>query len=86
MSSSYYGDSTHAFGYASRDWGNWQLGGWIEVIQPDKNFQLNAGSQISLTYKIGEFRVGIEQQRYFNKNGIKGLDESVNQFMLKWEF
>jgi hypothetical protein len=86
MSSSYYGDSTHAFGYASRDWGNWQLGGWIEIIQPDKNFQLNAGSQISVTYKIGEFRVGIEQQRYINKNGIKGLDESVNQFMLKWEF
>jgi hypothetical protein len=86
MSSSYYGDSTHAFGYASRAWGNWQLGGWIEVIQPDSNFQLNAGSQISVTYKINSVRVGIEQQRYINKNGINGLDESVNQFMLKWEF
>jgi hypothetical protein len=86
MSSSYYGDSTHAFGYASRDWGNWQLGGWVEVIQPDKDFQLNAGSQISVTYKVGEFRVGVEQQRYINKNGIRGLDESVNQFMIKWEF
>jgi hypothetical protein len=86
MSSSYYGDSTHAFGYASRDWGNWQLGGWIEIIQPDKDFQLNAGSQISVTYKVGKFRVGVEQQRYINKNGIRGLDESVNQFMLKWEF
>jgi hypothetical protein len=86
MSSSYYGDSTHAFGYASRDWGNWQLGGWVEIIQPDKNFQLNAGSQISVTYKINSVRLGVEQQRYINKNGIKGLDESVNQFMLKWEF
>ena len=86
MSSSYYGDSTHAFGYASRDWGNWQLGGWIEIIQPDSNFQLNAGSQISLTYKVGEFRVGVEQQRYINKSGIRGLDESVNQLMVKWEF
>jgi hypothetical protein len=86
MSSNYYGDSSHAFGYASQDWENWQLSGWVEVIQPDKNFQPNAGSQISLTYKIGEFRVGVEQQRYINKNGIKGLDEVVNQGVIKWIF
>jgi hypothetical protein len=86
MSSNYYGDSTHAFGYASRDWGNWQLGGWVEVIQPDSNFQLNAGSQISLTYKINSVRLGVEQQRYINKNGINGLDEVVNQGVIKWTF
>jgi hypothetical protein len=86
MSSNYYGDSTHAFGYASRDWGNWQLGGWVEVIQPDSNFQLNAGSQISLTYKINSVRLGVEQQRYINKNGINGLDEVVNQMLIKWSF
>jgi hypothetical protein len=86
MSSSYYGDSTHAFGYASREWGNWQLGGWVEVIQPDKDFQLNAGSQISLTYKIYQVRLGVEQQRYINKNGVQGLDEVVNQGVVKWNF
>jgi hypothetical protein len=86
MSSSYYGDSTHAFGYASREWGNWQLSGWLEVIQPDKDFQLNAGSQISITYKIYQVRLGIEQQRYINKNGIQGLDEVVNQGVVKWNF
>lgn len=29
---------------------------------------------------------GVEHQRYFNKNGVKGMDESVNQVMVKWEF
>ena len=86
MSSSYYGDSTHAFGYASRDWGNWQLSGWIEVIQPDKDLQLNAGSQISVTYKLGGVRLGVEQQRYINKFGVQGLDEVVNQGVVKWSF
>jgi hypothetical protein len=86
MSSSYYGDSTHAFGYASREWGNWQLGGWVEVIQPDKDLQLNAGSQISITYKIYQVRLGVEQQRYINKNGVQGLDEVVNQGVVKWNF
>jgi hypothetical protein len=86
MSSSYYGDSTHAFGYGSREWGNWQLSGWLEVIQPDKNFQLNAGSQISVTYKLGGVRLGVEQQRYINKHGIQGLDEVVNQGVVKWNF
>ena len=31
-------------------------------------------------------KVGVEHQRYFNKNGVKGLDESVNQLMIKREF
>jgi hypothetical protein len=86
MSSSYYGDSNHLFAYVSKQWDKVQLNGFIEVTQPDHHFEPVTFSQAAMTYKIGEVRIGIEHQRYFNKLGIKGLDEAVNQAVLKWEF
>lgn len=44
-------------------------------------------AQGSVMFKVYEGAwVGVEQQRYINKNGIRGLDEFVNQIKVKWEF
>lgn len=43
-------------------------------------------SQIALTRKFGQLEVGVEQQLYYNKARVKGLDESVTQFKLKYVF
>jgi hypothetical protein len=43
--------------------------------------------QPSVNYRIYDnLWVGVEQQRYINKGGTRGLDEVVNQFKIKWEF
>jgi hypothetical protein len=86
MNSSYYGDSSHLFAYLSKQWDRVKLGGFLEVTQPDNTFQPVTFSQMALSYKLGEISVGVEHQRVFNKLGVKGLDESVNQLMVKWEF
>jgi hypothetical protein len=86
MQSNYYGDSLHTFAYGSQTFGNWQLSGWLETLQPEGVLDFSIGSQMSVTYKVMGVQVGVEHQRYFNKNGIKGLDEAVNQGVIKWTF
>jgi hypothetical protein len=87
MQSNYYGDSLHGFAYYARDFGqSYRAAGVVELVAPEKQKESVVFFQISVMRKVGDVWIGVEQQRYFNKNGIKGLDESVNQFMLKWEF
>lgn len=87
-SSSHYGDSTHGFAYYTRNIGqSYRATGFIEYIMPDiKQIEPVTFSQVQFTRKVMDVWVGIEHQRYFNKNGIRGLDESVNQLLVKWEF
>lgn len=86
-SSNYFGDSNHVFGYYSRDIGTkYKLTGFVEWLAPEKELDNMIGSQVSIMRKFGEVWVGVEHQLYFNKNGVKGLDESVNQGMIKWTF
>jgi hypothetical protein len=88
MQSNYYGDSLHGFAYYSRIFGkSYRATGFIEYIHPNKSdYQPVTFSQVSFQRKVNGVWIGVEHQRYFNKNGVKGLDESVNQFMIKWEF
>lgn len=88
LNSNYYGDGYSGFAYYSRNIGqSYRATGFVEFIQPDtSNLRPVTFSQISFQRKVGDVWVGIEHQRYFNKNGIRGLDESVNQFLVKWEF
>ena len=87
-SSSYYGDSAHVFGYLNRNIGqSYRLSGFVELIMPTKgHLDPVTFSQAQALKKVGDVWVGVEHQRYFNKNGIRGLDESVNQLLVKWEF
>ena len=87
-SSNYYGDSTHGFAYYSRAVSaNYKFNAFVEYILPDsKHINEVTFSQAQVLRKIGDVWVGVEHQRYFNKNGIKALDESVNQFVLKYDF
>ena len=88
VSSSYYGDSTAAFIYGSyKPHDRVKLDGFIETTAPDNRLQQVWFMQPSIAYRIYDgLWVGVEQQRYINKNGIRGLDEVVNQFKIKWEF
>lgn len=88
LNSNYYGDGYHAFGYYSKNIGrSYRAVGFVEFLSPEnKNFQPVTFSQVSFQRKVMGVWLGIEHQRYFNKNGVKGLDESVNQLMIKWEF
>ena len=88
LNSNYYGDGYSGFAYYSRDFGqSYRAVGFVEFIQPDtSNLQPVTFSQVSFQRKVMDVWVGVEHQRYFNKNGVKGLDESVNQLMVKWEF
>jgi hypothetical protein len=87
MSSNYYGDSTHTFIYGSRDYADWQVSGFVEYVAPTKAGVADVTlAQVGLLYKVREFRVGFEQQRYVNKFGVTGLDEVVNQGVVKWNF
>ena len=88
LNSNYYGDGYHAFGYYSKDIGrSYRAVGFVEFLAPEnKNFQPVTFSQINFQRKVMDVWLGVEHQRYFNKNGVKGLDESVNQVMVKWEF
>ncbi len=83
LNSNYYGD-----GYYSKNIGrSYRTVGFVEFLSPEnKNFQPVTFSQVSSQRKVIDVWMGIEHQRYFNKNGVKGLDESVNQLMIKWEF
>ena len=86
-SSNYYGDSAHVFGYYSRTFGAYKFNGFIELILPTKgHLDTVTFSQAQALRKVGDVWVGVEHQRYFNKNGITGLDENVNQLLVKWEF
>ncbi len=88
LNSNYYGNGYHGFGYYSRNIGqSYRAVGFIEYIQPESSrLEPVTFSQISLQRKVMDVWLGIEHQRYFNKNGVKGLGESVNQLMVKWEF
>lgn len=86
-SSSYFGDSNHAFGYYSRPIGiNYKLTGFIEYLAPERDLENVVGGQVHILRKFGDVWFGLEHQRYFNKNGVKGLDESVNQAIIRMEF
>jgi hypothetical protein len=87
-SSNYYGDSTHGFAHYSKVvLANYKFNAFVEYILPDnKHINEVTFSQAQALRKIGDVWVGVEHQRYFNKNGIKALDESVNQFVLKYDF
>ena len=87
-SSSYYGGSAHVFGYLNRTIAtNYRLSGFVELIMPTKgHLDPVTFSQAQALREIGDVWVGIEHQRYFNKNGVRGLDEGVNQFILKYDF
>lgn len=61
-------------------------GGLFRLAPENKNIQPVTFSQVSFQRKVMDVWLGLEHQRYFNKNGVKGLDESVNQLMVKWEF
>ena len=88
LTSNYYGDGYHGFGYYSRNIGqSYRAVGFVEYTQPETSrLEPVTFSQISIQRKVMGVWLGMEHQRYFNKNGIKGLDESVNQLMVKWEF
>lgn len=87
MSSNFYGDSTHIFAYGSRTYNNWTASGFVEYTHPEeKKLQPVTFSQISLSYQINSIHVGVEHHRYFNKFGVAGLDESVNQLKLTYNF
>jgi hypothetical protein len=88
MQSNYYGDSIHWFNYYSRNLGeNYKATGFIEYIKPEnKNLEPVTFSQASILRKVSNVWVGVEHQRYFNKGSVKGLDESVNQLLIKWDF
>lgn len=88
LNSNYYGDGYHGFGYYSKNIGrSYRAVGFVEFLSPEnKNFQPVTFSQVSFQRKVIDVWIGVEHQRYFNKNGVKGLDESVNQLMIKWEF
>ena len=62
------------------------MGGLFRLAPENKNFQPVTFSQVSFQRKVIDVWIGVEHQRYFNKNGVKGLDESVNQLIIKWEF
>jgi len=89
VSSNYYGDGYEVFGYGSYKFTDKiKADGFFEYVVPeDRALQPVFLAQPAITYNIyGQLWVGVEQQRYFNKAGIRGLDEVVNQFKLKWEF
>ena len=87
MQSNYYGDSLHGFAYYARDFGqSYRAAGVVELVAPEKQKESVVFSQISVMRKVGDVWVGVEQQRYINKNGINGLDEVVNQGVIKWTF
>lgn len=88
LNSNYYGEGYHVFGYYSKNIGqSYRTVGFVEVLSPEnKNIQPVTFSQVSFQRKVMDVWVGVEHQRYFNKDGVKGLDESVNQLMVKWEF
>ena len=88
LNSNYYGDGYSGFAYCSRNIGqSCRAVGFVEYTQPDASrLEPVTFSQISFQRKVVDVWLGVEHQRYFNKNGIKGLDESVNQAMVKWEF
>lgn len=88
LSSNYYGDGYSGFGYYSRNIGqSYRAVGFVEYTQPESSrLEPVTFSQISIQRKLMNAWLGVEHQRYFNKNGVKGLDESVNQLILKWEF
>ena len=89
INSSYYGDGYSLFGYGSYKFTDKvKADGFIEYILPENGtMQPVLLAQPAIMYNVyGQLWVGVEQQRYFNKSGIRGLDEVVNQFKLKWEF
>jgi hypothetical protein len=89
VSSNYYGDSYNLFGYGSYKFTNsTKAEGFIEYLLPESGkFGAVVFTQPSIMFMLHEgLWAGIEQQRYFNKNGINGLDEVVNQVKIKWEF
>jgi hypothetical protein len=87
MSSSYYGEGTHAFLYGTKNLGDWKAVGFLEYTVPEARLEPVLFSQSSVLYHLGHnVNLGVEHQRYFNKNGIRGLDESVNQLVIKWDF
>jgi len=89
VSSNYYGDATSAFVFGSyRPFDRIKIDGFVEITSPDgARLQQVYFMQPSLTVRVYEgIWAGIEQQRYINKGGIRGLDEVVNQFKIKWEF
>lgn len=87
LSSNYYGDGYSGFAYYSRNIGqSYRAVGFVEYAQPESSrLEPVTFSQISIQRKLMNVWLGVEHQRYFNKNGVKGLDESVNQLMVKWE-
>jgi hypothetical protein len=88
MSSNYYGDSTTTFMYGSyKPHDRVKFDTFVETIIPDVRMQQVWFMQPSINYRIYDnLWVGVEQQRYINKSGVKGLDEVVNQVKVKWEF
>lgn len=53
MSSNYYGESTHIFAYASREFANWTASGFVEYTNPEqKQLTPITLSQVSLSYKV----------------------------------
>lgn len=75
----------HGVGYLKHDFGTvWRIDGFVKLIMPSgTGLNQVTFSQTQALRKVGDVWVGVEHQRYFNKNGIKGLDESVNQLMVK---
>ena len=89
VSSNYYGDGYSIFGYGSYKFTDKvKADGFIEYTRPEtKAYNEVLLMQPSIMYRAyGDLWVGIEQQRYFNKSGIRGLDEVVNQLKVKMEF
>lgn len=89
MSSNYYGDGYQLFGYGNYKFSeSIKFDGFIELTKPESGqFDSVLFAQPSLMYQVHEgVWLGVEQQRYFNKAGIRGLDEVVNQVKVKWEF
>lgn len=89
LSSNFYGDSTHLFSFwRTDDLYGFYTEGHLDYIMPDHG-QNVLFAQPSIMYKTPSFEslsFGLEYQIYENKSGIRGLQESVPQFKLKYLF
>jgi hypothetical protein len=86
QSHSAFGDGTHLFGYhKSAQLHGFLFEGFVDsAVYKDVTVTV---AQPSLMYAVTpSLSAGVEYQLYWNKAGVKGLDETIPQAKLKWSF
>lgn len=86
VDSNFYDGGYQTFAYFKQPiWGPFKLEGFVEYYSPNSGHNtLLAQPSVMLEYK--QFAVGVEQQIYINKFGVKNLDESLYQLKAKYTF